>query len=525
MRARPWALPLVIAAAAGCGAGGDGACTPGDTVSCYDGPPGTAGVGACLRGHSACLADGSGYGPCEGEVLPSVERCDTLFNESCDGLKTCSGLVRWAEAFGDVQAQSIGVAAALGADGVIVAGQVEGTLGLGHHVALDASPGQAAFLAAFDGEGRPVWARLLGVPEGATTVSSVSAGADGGVLAAGWFTGATDLGRSRVEGASDGSADAFLLALDRRGDVRWQKVLGGPGDQRAWISPPDAAGRRVLTAIYTGTLDLGTAVLHSAFADPTTPDLAVVRLDAAADVIWANSATGGFQPLLTEGYVTPAPAVAALDGTVFVAAGVAGPFEIGGSSAQLASTQGATLAAAFDPHGQFLWSQVFSSAADGGIHVPGSVAAGPDGNLWLMTGLTRPNVWPLPTPGLVDGVTATELTTGGVELWHTLQMSGTGGDAVLDGAGNLVFATTDLSNLPVPMGLTVRKMLPSSGAVLWSYDLGAGADTRLAVDATGGVRMAGTFTGTVTVGATSLTSTVAVPGSMDPDILLAATSP
>ncbi|MFT7620966.1 MAG: hypothetical protein ACI9WU_000127, partial [Myxococcota bacterium] len=51
--------------------------------SCYTGPAGTAGVGACIAGKELCV-DGQPSGICEGEVHPSEEICDGLDN-NCNG--------------------------------------------------------------------------------------------------------------------------------------------------------------------------------------------------------------------------------------------------------------------------------------------------------------------------------------------------------------------------------------------------------------------------------------------------------
>ncbi|MCU0657016.1 MAG: choice-of-anchor L domain-containing protein [Polyangiaceae bacterium] len=62
-------------------------CTPGQQVSCYDGPFGTAGVGLCKVGTKTCNASGTGYGACEGQILPAAETCaaGALNDEDCDG--------------------------------------------------------------------------------------------------------------------------------------------------------------------------------------------------------------------------------------------------------------------------------------------------------------------------------------------------------------------------------------------------------------------------------------------------------
>jgi len=60
------------------------ACVVGSVASCYSGPAGSDGIGACQSGISTCLAGGV-WGPCVGEVLPSAEICDGLDND-CNGV-------------------------------------------------------------------------------------------------------------------------------------------------------------------------------------------------------------------------------------------------------------------------------------------------------------------------------------------------------------------------------------------------------------------------------------------------------
>ncbi|MBN1773630.1 MAG: PQQ-binding-like beta-propeller repeat protein [Deltaproteobacteria bacterium] len=73
-------------------------CRPGEVEPCYDGPPGTAGLGACRGGGRICEPDGA-WGACLGQVLPEEAdevSCDGLDND-CDGasdegmLNACGG--------------------------------------------------------------------------------------------------------------------------------------------------------------------------------------------------------------------------------------------------------------------------------------------------------------------------------------------------------------------------------------------------------------------------------------------------
>src|SRR5262245_28189518 len=67
------------------GSGGSGGalmvCIPGSVESCYSGPTGTEAVGRCKSGTRTCAADGSGFGPCQGEVLPVQEDCATPIDD------------------------------------------------------------------------------------------------------------------------------------------------------------------------------------------------------------------------------------------------------------------------------------------------------------------------------------------------------------------------------------------------------------------------------------------------------------
>lgn len=65
--------------------GGDAVCVAGSKVDCYTGPIETKDVGACVAGSRTCASNGSGYGPCAGEVTPSAETCLTPFDDDCDG--------------------------------------------------------------------------------------------------------------------------------------------------------------------------------------------------------------------------------------------------------------------------------------------------------------------------------------------------------------------------------------------------------------------------------------------------------
>lgn len=60
-------------------------CLPNSTTSCYTGPAGTQGVGACKAGTATCNAQGTALGPCTGQVTPVPETCMTPVDDNCNG--------------------------------------------------------------------------------------------------------------------------------------------------------------------------------------------------------------------------------------------------------------------------------------------------------------------------------------------------------------------------------------------------------------------------------------------------------
>lgn len=72
--------------AAGSTGGPDEICEPGQQEICYGGPPSTAGTGVCKAGARTCNDEGTDYGPCEGQIQPVIELCDTPDDDNCDGI-------------------------------------------------------------------------------------------------------------------------------------------------------------------------------------------------------------------------------------------------------------------------------------------------------------------------------------------------------------------------------------------------------------------------------------------------------
>ena len=64
-----------------------------DIAPCYGGPMGTQNVGDCKAGVQTCNGQGTAYGPCVGEVVPTLETCALPGDEDCDGQINESGVM------------------------------------------------------------------------------------------------------------------------------------------------------------------------------------------------------------------------------------------------------------------------------------------------------------------------------------------------------------------------------------------------------------------------------------------------
>lgn len=60
------------------------ACADGEQRACYEGPPGTAGIGLCRMGSQRCI--NGVWASCLGAVMPTDERCDDGDDNDCNGL-------------------------------------------------------------------------------------------------------------------------------------------------------------------------------------------------------------------------------------------------------------------------------------------------------------------------------------------------------------------------------------------------------------------------------------------------------
>ena len=431
----------------GKGGAGGGGCTPGAKEACYSGPKDTADVGICKAGTHTCKEDGSGFGACDGEVVPTDEDCITPEDEDCDGAAPlCPGAAIWSERFGDASNQRL-LGMATDSDGnVFLTGYFSGVLDFGGQE-LTSAGGSDIFVAKLDPTGKHLWSKHYG-DEQEQYANAIAVDAAGDVYVTGEFKGKVNFGSAEL--LSAGSIDAFLAKLDGgSGSQLWSKKFGDSSDQSGRGVACDSTGNVVVTGSMAGTVGFGGPILTSdggndvfvakfqssgihswsvRFGDPGggAQSAQAVTIDSNGDPIVVGSFVGG----------------RVLDATNLTSGGGADIFV-----AKLAGASGAVS-----------WATGFGAGSD---QLARDVAVDPGDNVILVGSFQ----------GTVD--------FGGV------QMTSSGADDAF-----------------------VAKLDPS-GAHVWSQKYGdamAQVARSVAVDGTGNIAVTGGFAGTVDFGGSSMTT-------------------
>ena len=177
-------------------------------LDCYTGPAPTRDVGICHGGMAQCLGDGSGYGPCLGEVTPQAENCFTPEEESCTLVPDCGAAVSLAR-FGNAAAQDfVTVAPALNGS-IMILSTAAGSVDFGGG-GLTSAGSSDVFVAEYAAGGTHLWSKRFG-GIGADTAEAVAIDGTGNAFITGDFNGSVDFGGGPL--ISTGREDGFVLKL------------------------------------------------------------------------------------------------------------------------------------------------------------------------------------------------------------------------------------------------------------------------------------------------------------------------
>lgn len=257
----------------------DCACSAGDTVPCYTGPPGTQGVGLCQGGTRTCDTITGLFGACMGEVLPQPEVCTTGEDEDCNGSPACAGVSLWSRAFGGGVVQQVTAIATDAAGNVLMAGALAGPVDFGGGPLLDAGV-QGIFVVKLDTNGNHVWSRGFALTSGYLVRPALAVDTAGNVLIAGGFRGTVSFGGGSLTSADNDNV--YVVKLNASGNHVWSRHYGDSGDQIATAIAVDFAGNHVIAGHYNGALIIGGSIISS----PGPQDIFVTKLDDSGARFW-----------------------------------------------------------------------------------------------------------------------------------------------------------------------------------------------------------------------------------------------
>jgi hypothetical protein len=452
------------------------------------------------------------FGPCIGEITPSVELCSTPLDDNCNG-QVNEGGIDCVCVPGAVSPCYSGPAGTAGVGICKMGNQTCAPDGLSLGPCLgEAVPAAENCLSPGDEDcdgtaqactGAQVWAKRFG--DAAAQAGTSVATHGGGAVITGNLAGTADFGGGALTSA--GATDVFLASFDYTGLPIWSKRFGDVAAQTAARVAVDAQGNVVVVGDFAGKIDFG----GGAFTSAGATDVFLAKFDPTGALLWAKTfgnvaAQNGFD-------VAFAP-----NGDVVFTGAFAGMINLGGGA--LASA-GATdlFVGRYDSAGTFLWGKRFGDVAaqagkgvavdgQGNVIITGDIAGKVDfgGGVLTSAGATDVLLLELDQAGahvlskLFGNVAAQTASRVAVDAVGNMMITGSAAGKIDFGGGALTSAGgTDV--------FVAR--FTSGGAHLWSKLYGGlgNQDSRdLAVDPNGAILVAGDFTTTVDFGGGVLTS-------------------
>jgi hypothetical protein len=244
---------------------------------------GTESVGLCKTGEKICNAEGTAYGACVGEVLPTADDCANKIDGDCNG-KVC-GEALWSYDYGGTDDQLPASLAKDAAGNIYLAGYFRGVLSFGNQNLVSAG-NYDAFIVKLDPLGKFVWGQRFGDGGSSQFGASVAVDAMGNVVLFGSFTGEMQVGPKKLS-APPNDITPYVIRLDPSGVPTWAfayaVAAGGSGNAAAVAV--DVQGDIFVTGTYAGSLDLG----KGSMAATGVSDRFIARISGATGAtLWAQ---------------------------------------------------------------------------------------------------------------------------------------------------------------------------------------------------------------------------------------------
>ena len=357
------------------------------------------------------------------------------------------------------------------------------------------------------------WAVPAGGP-GSDDADGIGPSPGGGVVVSGGFTNTIRFDAVTTLTSASPLDDVFATAYDRSGRVLWARRFGGPGIDHAFDSDVDGAGEALVTGTFADTVAFGPFALASRGGTlPAYGDAFLLKLDPTGAPRWVRQIGG-----------------TGSDGGDEVAAGPGGDaFVIGDSNGDTRFTPQVELpgtggrdawVARYRADGRLAWARSLGGAGEQQSH---GISADRDGHT-LVTGehrgVTRFGNVVLGSDGARPDIFVAKLDRRGRVRWAQRfggpgEDLGRGVDADAEGhvylsgefSGTIRLGAKTLTSAGGRDSFVAK--LGRGGRVLWAVRMGGPGDEvgpEIEVDARGAVHAVGTFSGQARFGDRTLTA-------------------
>lgn len=164
--------------------------------------------------------------------------------------------------------------------------------------------GSDMFIASYDANGNPLWAKSAGGESDDFALGLAVDGSGNSYVTGIFFSPAIVFGADTLLNNTPASSETFIAKYDASGNVQWATSAQGTERNCGQAIAVDSAGNSYVTGYFEGaTVVFGSDTLYN--VHPGSGDIFVVKLDKNGHVEWAKSAGGTSDDIATGISVDP----------------------------------------------------------------------------------------------------------------------------------------------------------------------------------------------------------------------------
>ncbi len=237
-----------------------------------------------------------------------------------------------------------------------------------------------SFLAHFDRDGTPLWAKRIAGP-GNNTINDVCVDGDGDVITIGRFNERAQFGDTTLRSPNEEAA-IFVSRYSAEGKLRWARILHDNTQNTGECSiAVDKEGFLYTTSLFFDTCHVGGTTVHGR---KESANSLIVKLTADGEDIWTRRIGAELDNLSPDGNASTTKLVVDADGNCTVVGVFGGRILLGDGVVETPGNTPAAFALSYAHSGSLRWYWHLQSKLQSGHVSLNSVDADADGNLFFL---------------------------------------------------------------------------------------------------------------------------------------------